>query len=115
MLVAEDLETDVFILKRAFTRAGVNLPLKFVRDGQEVIDYLEGRGPYWNRFVYPLPRVLVLDLKMPRLNGFDVLEWARTKGGFKRLVKVILTSSYRICDVNRAYDLGANSYVVKPM
>ena len=114
ILVAEDDPTDVFFLQRAFSKAGVPVSLHFVRDGQEVIDYLRGDEPFRDRGMHPLPQLLLLDLKMPRLNGFDVLDWLKRQPGLKRLLVVIFTSSEEAQDINRAYDLGANSYLVKP-
>jgi len=114
VLIAEDDPSDVFLLKRAFTLAQVPATLYFVRDGQEAIDYLEGDAGFNDRTAHPLPDLMLLDLKMPRLNGFDVLSWLRRKPGLKRLLVTVLTSSDQPGDINRAYDLGANSYLLKP-
>jgi CheY-like chemotaxis protein len=114
VLIAEDDPSDIFFLKRAFQIAGVPASLQFVRDGQEAIDYLEGDDRFADRHTYPLPDLLLLDLKMPRLNGFDVLDWLRRQPGLKRLLVTVLTSSDQPQDINRAYDLGANSYLLKP-
>src|SRR5438067_621849 len=114
VLIAEDDPIDVFLLERAFATAAVPASLRFVRDGQEAIDYLEGKDRYADRQANPLPDLMLLDLKMPRLNGFDVLGWVRKQPGLKRLLVTILTSSDQSTDINRAYDLGANSYLLKP-
>ena len=114
VLVAEDDPGDVFLLQRAFSLAGTPIALHFVRDGQEVIDYLCGESQYADRKSFPLPDLLLLDLKMPRMNGFDVLQWLRDQPGLKRLLVTVFTSSDQPQDVNRAYDLGANSYLLKP-
>src|ERR1043166_8521303 len=114
VLIAEDDPSDIFLLQRAFAAAQVPASLHFVRDGQEAIDYLEGEASFADRTTYPLPDLMLLDLKMPRLNGFDVLNWLRQKPGLKRLLVTVLTSSDQPTDINRAYDLGANSYLVKP-
>jgi len=114
VLIAEDDPSDVFLLQRAFTAAGVPAALHFVRDGQEAIDYLGGEASFADRASYPLPDLMLLDLKMPRLNGFDVLEWLRKQPGLRRLLVTILTSSDQARDIDRAYDLGANSYLLKP-
>jgi CheY-like chemotaxis protein len=114
VLIAEDDPTEVFLLQRAFAAAEVPATLHVVRDGQEAIDYLEGEAGFSDRGTYPLPDLLLLDLKMPRMNGFDVLGWLRQKPGLKRLLVTVLTSSDQPKDINRAYDLGANSYLVKP-
>lgn len=114
VLIAEDDASDVFLLKRAFTMAQIPANLHFVRDGQEAIDYLDGEAAYNDRAAHPLPDLLLLDLKMPKLNGFDVLTWLRRQPGLKRLLVTVLTSSDQPNDINRAYDLGANSYLLKP-
>jgi len=114
VLIAEDDPSDAFLLRRAFAAAEVPATLHFVRDGQEAIDYLEGENSFSDRATHPLPDLMLLDLKMPRLNGFDVLDWLRKKPGLKRLLVTVLTSSDQPRDINRAYDLGANSYLLKP-
>ena len=114
ILVAEDDPTDAFFLQRAFGKAGVSVGLEFVRDGQEAIDYLRGEPPYADRKAHPLPQLLLLDLEMPRLNGFEVLDWLKSQPRLKRLLVIVFSSSSEVGDINRAYDLGANSYLVKP-
>jgi len=114
ILVAEDDPTDAFFLQRAFGKTGVSIGLEFVRDGQEAIDYLRGEPPYADRKTHPLPQLLLLDLKMPRLNGFEVLDWLRNQPQLKRLLVIVFSSSAELGDIDRAYDLGANSYLVKP-
>jgi CheY-like chemotaxis protein len=86
-----------------------------VWNGQEAIAYLKGAGKYSNRDEYPLPDLLLLDLKMPRVNGFEVLQWIRQQPGLAPLRVLVLTSSDQIRDVNEAYRLGANSFLVKPL
>jgi CheY-like chemotaxis protein len=115
ILLAEDNDNDVLMLRRAFSKANFLNPLHVVENGEEVIAYLKGEGRYANREEYPLPSLLLLDLKMPRKNGFDVLEWIRGQSGLAALRVVVLTSSDEIRDVNRAYQLGANSFLVKPV
>ena len=113
ILVAEDNPDDVFLLKRAFTQARVNAGVEFVEDGEDVIEYLKsGKRPAPPRR-HPFPSLLLLDLKMPRVDGFDVLDWVRRQPGMKRMLIVVLTSSSEPRDVNRAYDLGANSFLCK--
>jgi CheY-like chemotaxis protein len=114
ILVAEDDPTDAYFFERAFRRAGLPVSLHFVRDGQEVLDYLQGEGQYADRARHPLPRLLLLDLKMPRLDGFDVMEWVRKQPSLSGMLVVIFSSSEEPRDINRAYGLGANSYLVKP-
>jgi CheY-like chemotaxis protein len=114
ILVADDSAEDAYILKRAFERAGMMVPIQFVKDGQELIDYLSGTEGFADRKNHPMPRVVLLDLKMPKLNGFDVLRWLQKQPELRRLIVTVLSSSDESRDVNLAYDLGANSYVVKP-
>ena len=114
ILVAEDDTDDAFFLQRAFQKAGVPTSLQFVKDGQEAIDYLDGEGDFTDRAAYPTPDLLLLDLKMPRINGFQVLEWVRQQPALKRLPVIIFSSSDEGKDINHAYDLGANSYLLKP-
>jgi CheY-like chemotaxis protein len=112
--VAEDLADDVVILQKAFAKAEVATPLHFVRDGEEAISYLKGEAAFADRERHPFPRMVLVDLKMPRLDGFGLLGWVRANEGLRRLPMVVFTSSEYGGDVNRAYDLGANSFVVKP-
>jgi len=114
VLVADDDVNDISLLKRAFLRAGIDVSINVVRDGEEVIQYLHGDEPFSDREEYPLPRLLLLDLKMPRTDGFEVLEWVRNQAGLRRLLVVVMTSSDEPEDVDRAYDLGANSFLRKP-
>ena len=114
VLVAEDDDIDAFLLERAFSKAGLKVPLKFVRDGQEAVDYLTAESTTAGASAYSLPVLLLLDLKMPRLDGFDVLRWLRQHPSLKRLCVVVFSSSNEPHDINLAYDLGANSYAVKP-
>src|SRR5262245_8374290 len=115
ILVAEDEADDAFLLERAFARAGIKATIQLARDGQEAVDYLRGSKPSTDRQAQPLPVLVLLDLKMPRLDGFDVLEWLRQQPGLRRLSVVVFSSSNEPRDINRAYDLGANSYAVKPV
>ena len=114
VLVAEDREEDVDLLKVAAFRTGLHVQFHFVSNGKEAIDYLKGAHTFANRTENPMPTILLLDVKMPGLGGFDVLEWLRLQPGLRRLVVIVLTSSDNEHDVIRAYELGANSYLVKP-
>ena len=115
ILLAEDEQNDVFLIRRAFQKAQLLNPIRVVSDGHEAISYLRGDGKYADREQFPLPTLVLLDLKMPRLGGFDVIAWVRQQPGLKRLPLVVLTSSKEGPDVNRAYELGANTYLVKPV
>jgi DNA-binding response OmpR family regulator len=114
ILAAEDEESDAALLKLAFGRAGSPKKLVIVRDGQEAVDYLSGEGPYGDRSSYPLPSLLLLDLKMPRMTGFDVLGWLRESVQFKNLPVIVLSSSTHESDIVRARQMGAWDYHVKP-
>jgi len=115
ILLAEDDANDVFFLERAFEKAGLDKVLRIVRDGDQAIQYLSGKGIYADRQEYPSPFLMLLDLKMPGTDGFQVLQWLRNNPEFRRLLVVVLTSSNLQSDVDRAYELGANSYLVKPV
>jgi CheY-like chemotaxis protein len=115
ILIVEDQENDVLLLRRAFTKSRVLNPLQVVRNGEQAIAYLKGLGPFANRAEFPLPSLVLLDIKMPGTDGFEVLRWIRRESAFPILRVVMLTSSDEIRDVNRAYQLGANSFLVKPL
>lgn len=115
ILLVEDDENDVLLIQRAFRKAKLLNPTQVVRDGDEAIAYLSGDPAFSGRAVSPLPTMILLDLKLPRLGGHEVLQWLRGQEDLKRIPVVVLTSSKESVDVNRAYDLGANSYLVKPV
>lgn len=115
ILLAEDDPNDTLLIGRAFKKAGLGEVLKSVDTGDAAINYLRGVDQYSDRSHYPLPFLLLLDLKMPGADGFEVLRWLRSQSDFKRLLVVVLTSSNLQADVDRAYELGANSYLVKPV
>jgi CheY-like chemotaxis protein len=115
VLVAEDRDEDIFIIRRAFRQMGFETPVQYVRDGDETIAYLAGERHFANREEYPLPAILLLDLKMPRRNGFDVLEWIQGQPTLKELRTVVLTTSDDLREVSRAYQLGAASFITKPL
>ena len=113
LLVAEDNADDRFLLQTAFSMAEIEESLYFVTDGLQAIEFLKGAGKFKDRKVYPVPSMLLLDLMMPRVDGFEVLEWIKAQPLLRRLVVIIFTGSDLEADVNRAYDLGANGYLVK--
>lgn len=115
ILIAEDNDDHVLLLRRALKKGAILNPLFIVTDGEEVISYLKGEGKFADRYEYPLPGLLLLDLKMPKKNGFEVLEWIRQQPFLKRLRVVVLTTSDNPQDIDRAYELGANSFIVKPL
>jgi CheY-like chemotaxis protein len=101
-------------MKRAMSKANLDLPLHIATNGEEAIDYLSGVGTYADRQAYPLPDCVFLDLKMPFMSGFDVLEWLREQPSLSDLKVVVLTSSPEDRDRERALELGARGYAVKP-
>jgi CheY-like chemotaxis protein len=114
ILAAEDEETDRFILNLAFGRAKLPHPLVTVCDGKECVDYLSGAGAFADRMIHPLPALLLLDLKMPQMDGFEVLAWLATRTDLKDLPAVVLSSSSSEADIQKACALGARDYLVKP-
>ena len=114
MLLFEDDDNDAFLLQRALKKAGIENPVHRVRDGQEGIEYLLGAGQYANRSRYPFPRVVLLDLKMPRKGGLEVLEWMKTHPEYKVIPTIIFTASREQQDIATSYGLGANCFVAKP-
>lgn len=115
ILLVEDDSNDILFIQRAFRRSKLENPIHIVRDGDEAVAYLSGEGKYGNRNLYPLPGMILLDLKLPRRSGLEVLEWLRNQPVLKRIPVVILTSSKENTDVNKAYDIGVNSYLLKPV
>ncbi len=113
LLYVEDNESDVLFFRRAMEQCAAPVPLTVVVDGAQAIDYLSGADPYADRVVHPFPSVMLLDLKLPRKSGIDVLEWMKTQGLQKPKV-VVFTSSSESADVQAASRLGAFAYVVKP-
>ena len=114
ILLVEDSEDDILLLERALRNARLANPLKVVKDGEEAIKYLSGDSAYADRTRYPFPFLILLDLRLPRLSGFEVLAWIRDQPDFAELIVVVLTNSDHVPDVSQARDLGANSYLVKP-
>ncbi len=115
VLLAEDNEDDVFLMRQAVRKAGVALDLHAVPDGEEALAYLRGAGDYANRALHPLPDALLLDLNMPRLNGFEVLEILRRDPAWNSLPIYVLSASNLPADMRRTQELHANAYIVKPI
>lgn len=113
ILQVEDDPNDVFLLQHALTKAGVANPIQVASDGRQAIEYLEGTGPFADRERFPLPCLVLLDLKLPYVMGLDVLKWIRQRPG-SPLVVVMLTASGEDGDVATAYRLGANAFLTKP-
>jgi CheY-like chemotaxis protein len=115
VLLAEDNQDDVLLVRRAFERAGLKNQIHIVQNGLEAIAYLNGDGLFEDREKYPLPDLVLLDLRMPKADGLEVLGWIRHQWEFLHLCVVMLTSCDEIHKVNQAYALGANSFLVKPL
>lgn len=115
ILLVEDSPDDQLLIRRAFRKANLLNPLHVVGDGDAAVAYLAGEGAYADRAAHPLPAIVLLDLKLPRRSGLEVLSWIRARPEVRRTPVVVLTSSRDGDDVARAYELGANSYLVKPV
>src|SRR5579884_256896 len=114
ILVAEDDENDVFLLKRALKTAQIEASVQYVRDGQYAVNYLAGKGPYADREKHPLPHFAFFDIKMPRMTGLEALKWLRAKEEFAKMPVMIISSSDEERDIQTAHALGVSAYVVKP-
>jgi len=114
VLIAEDNEDDAFLLEHAFRNIGLQNPIQIVSDGEQVIRYLRGDGKFSDRQQFPFPSILFLDIKMPKMTGFDVLEWIRDHPDCHLMPTMIFSTSSHESDVTRAYQCGANAYLVKP-
>lgn len=114
ILVIEDNADDAALLRRAFTKARVLNPIYFVGTGEEAVAYLTGTGKYQERSEFPLPSLILVDLKLPGMSGHEFLGWLRGHPAFHALRAVVLSSSDEMRDVNLAYQLGANSFLIKP-
>ena len=118
LLLAEDNEDDILFFKRALKqgaeKAGVPVRLEVTRDGEEALAYLNGEGAFRDRERYPFPQIVVTDLKMPGLNGLDVLAWLKDHDEYQRVPKILLSGSCDEGDVDQAYRLGVNTYFQKP-
>ncbi|HWX19673.1 MAG TPA: response regulator [Candidatus Binatia bacterium] len=113
ILVAEDDENDILILKHAFRKAELPWAVNFVRDGQQLLDFLQRKPPFQNPTAYPAPNLLLLDLHLPRIDGFQALAWLRGQPRFSELAVIVLSGCNHPDDVKRAYTLGAAHYLVK--
>lgn len=115
ILLVEDNRMDIELTLDAFKEARLKNTIQVAKNGEEALDYLFGRGKYADRESYPMPNLVLLDLKLPRIDGFEVLRQIKSEPILKRLPVVILTSSKEEGDRALSYDIGANSYLVKPV
>jgi CheY-like chemotaxis protein len=114
ILLVEDTPSDAALIRRAFEKSNVLNPIIWTKNGQEALGYLSGLGQYGDRIKYPLPALILLDLDLPEMSGFELLQWKRTQPYIRRIPVVILTIDSATSAINAAYDLGANSYLIKP-
>ena len=114
ILIAEDNPGDAVLLRRAFKQLQIINPLQIVRDGREVLDYLQGLAKFKDRNRFPMPVLLLLDLRMPRMDGFEVLRWLRARPR-RTYAIVVLTALEQLSGIRRAYRLGADSFLTKPL
>lgn len=115
ILLVEDEPTSVFFFEHMVKKLGIANPVRIARDGREALDYLEGVGEFGDRQKHPIPGLVLLDLKMPRVSGFEVLEQLRRNPKTQKIVALILSSSASDEDIAKAYSLGATGYLVKPL
>jgi CheY-like chemotaxis protein len=114
ILLADDSGDDAEFVQTALKTAGVGNSVVVVNDGQQAINYLRGEGDYSDRKRFPAPDVLLLDLAMPGVDGFEVLEWIRSQPSLKEMLVIVLSGLHGLREINRAYSLGANSFLIKP-
>src|SRR4051812_20700406 len=114
ILLVDDDENDVLLTRMAFEKSGVVNPIHWARDGVDAVAYLQGEGDYSDRGSYPIPELMILDLKMPRMTGLELLEWINKHPEHRVIPTIIMTSSRLEQDIRKAYHLGANTYMTKP-
>jgi CheY-like chemotaxis protein len=114
ILLIEDSENDALLMQRALRKSAITDCVHIAKSGKEAIEYLKGVGPFSNREEFPLPQLILLDLQMPEMHGLKVLEWIRSQPEFRSTVVIVLSSSRLTGDIQLAYKLGSNSYLVKP-
>lgn len=114
ILIAEDFDDDALVIQNVLAQIGVEHSICRVENGADAIAYLMGSGPYADRKQFPLPEILLLDLAMPRVTGFQVLEWIKTQPACQDILIVVLSGHHNLHDVQQAYSMGAHSFLFKP-
>jgi CheY-like chemotaxis protein len=114
ILLVDDNPHDVVLIRLAFRKVGIIDTIQLVKDGTEALRYLQGEGAYADRHQYPVPTLILLDLKMPQTNGFEVLEWVKQQPHLNAISIVVMSGSKNDADINKARDLGATAYLIKP-
>lgn len=115
IVLAEDDEDDQLIVRKAFNKARFRSPLQIVDNGRELMDYLKGRGKYPNREAFPMPGLILLDLNMPVMSGEEALAEIKADKNLQHIPVVVLTTSDDQTGINRCYELGANTFITKPV
>jgi CheY-like chemotaxis protein len=115
VLHVEDEWDDQFMLQRTLKKENVSLDLRIANHGDEAVEYLSGKGKFSDRAAYPLPALILMDIKMPRRSGLEVLKWMREDQYCKGIPVIMVSSSPLQADMNRAYELGVNAYLIKPL
>ena len=115
ILLAEDSQDDQILFKRVLSKVGILNPVYVVPDGAQALAYLKGEGEFCVRERYPLPDVLVLDIRMPKVDGFELLAWVQGQPHLNRLLRIVLTQLDQIDDIESAYKLGADTFLIKPL
>jgi len=115
ILLVDDDNADVGLFARAVEKSGLGICLRSLTAGKQAIDYLEAKGEYGNRLLYPLPDIIVLDLKMPLVNGFDFLAWRKASGLFSAIPVVVFSGSKAQTEISKVFDLGADKHIIKPL
>lgn len=113
ILLIDDSEADVVLIQRALKRAGLEDPVFWIRDPEEAIAYLHGSREYANRDLYPIPNILLLDIRMPKMDGLEILRWLKGQPELNRVLVVMVTGIEDTRRINEAYQLGAQSYLNK--
>jgi CheY-like chemotaxis protein len=114
ILLVEDSRDDAFFLRRAFLKAGLSHPIVDVRNGQQAVNYLSGNALYADRSLYPMPKLVLVDLKMPLMDGFELLAWLQSRPELEQVAVIVISSSAHASDKEKAIKLGAKDYFVKP-
>ena len=114
ILLVDDNPHDVVLIRLAFRKVGIIDTIQLVKDGTEAMRYIRGEGQYTDRHQFPIPTLILLDLKMPQTSGFDVLSWIRQQQHLENVVVVVMSGSRDDGDIEKAYSLGANMYLAKP-
>lgn len=114
ILLVEDSEDDVFIMKRALRKASISLPVQLAKNGREAVEYLQGTGKFSDRCAFPIPSLIFLDLKLPYIHGLEVLRWIKQEPSLCHITVAILSSSLENSDQKKADELGAKTFLVKP-